>query len=32
VFSVGYDPKRVIWQFESETSTDYDFTKNVRLE
>jgi carboxymethylenebutenolidase len=32
VFAGGYDPKRVIWQFESETSTDYDFTKNVRLE
>jgi hypothetical protein len=30
----GYDPKRVSWRFESESGsgTDYDFTKNVRME
>jgi carboxymethylenebutenolidase len=32
VFAGGYDPKRVSWRFESESGTDYDFTKNVRME
>jgi len=32
VFAGSYDPKRVSWRFESESGTDYDFTKNVRLE
>jgi carboxymethylenebutenolidase len=32
VFAGGYDPKRIIWRFESESSLDYDFTKNVRME
>jgi len=32
VFSGGYDGKTVRWQFESESSPSYDFTKNVRME
>jgi carboxymethylenebutenolidase len=32
VFAGGNDPKRVSWRFESESASDYDFTKNVRLE
>jgi len=32
VFAGDYDPKRVSWRFESEIGTDYDFTKNVRME
>ena len=32
VFAGGYDPKRVSWRFESESTSDYDFTKNVRME
>jgi carboxymethylenebutenolidase len=32
VFAGGYDAGRVSWRFESESATDYDFTKNVRLE
>jgi carboxymethylenebutenolidase len=32
VFSGGYDPKRVLWRFESDSGTDYDFSKNVRME
>ena len=32
VFAGTYDPKRVSWRFESESGTDYDFTKNVRME
>jgi carboxymethylenebutenolidase len=32
VFAGGYDGKRASWRFESESSTDYDFTKNVRME
>jgi carboxymethylenebutenolidase len=32
VFAGAHDPKRVSWRFESESTTDYDFSKNVRLE
>jgi carboxymethylenebutenolidase len=32
VFAGGYDPKHVRWRFEGESGTDYDFTKNVRME
>jgi carboxymethylenebutenolidase len=32
VFAGSFDSKRVSWRFESESGTDYDFTKNVRLE
>jgi carboxymethylenebutenolidase len=32
VFAGGYDAKRASWRFESESSLDYDFTKNVRME
>ena len=32
VFAGGYDPKHMSWCFESESNTDYDFTKNVRME
>jgi carboxymethylenebutenolidase len=32
VFTGGYDPKRVLWRFESDSGTDYDFSKNVRME
>ncbi|MSQ27058.1 MAG: dienelactone hydrolase family protein [Dehalococcoidia bacterium] len=32
VFSGGYPSDRVRWQFESESSVDYDYSKNVRLE
>ena len=32
VFAGAYDSKRVRWRFESESGTDYDFTKNVRME
>ena len=32
VFSGGYPDGRVRWQFESESSANYDYSKNVRLE
>jgi carboxymethylenebutenolidase len=32
VFAGGYDGKHASWRFESESSLDYDFTKNVRME
>jgi carboxymethylenebutenolidase len=32
VFAGGYDTKRVSWSFEGDSDTDYDFTKNVRME
>jgi carboxymethylenebutenolidase len=32
VFAGSFDPARVSWRFESESGTDYDFAKNVRLE
>jgi carboxymethylenebutenolidase len=32
VFAAGYDTKRVRWSFEADSGTDYDFTKNVRME
>ena len=32
VFAGSYDAKRVSWRFESESGTDYDFGKNVRME
>jgi carboxymethylenebutenolidase len=32
VFAGGYDTKRVSWSFEGDSGTDYDFTKNVRME
>ena len=32
VFAGGYDPRRATWRFEGESGTDYDFTKNVRME
>jgi carboxymethylenebutenolidase len=32
VFAGAHDPKRVSWKFEGESTTDYDFKKNVRLE
>jgi carboxymethylenebutenolidase len=32
VFSGGYGGGTVRWQFESRSSPDYDFTKNVRME
>jgi carboxymethylenebutenolidase len=32
VLAGGSDPDRVSWRFESESGTNYDFTKNVRLE
>jgi carboxymethylenebutenolidase len=32
VFADGYDPRRADWRFESESSRDYDFTRNVRME
>jgi carboxymethylenebutenolidase len=32
VFAGGYDAKRVAWSFEGDSGTDYDFTKNVRME
>jgi carboxymethylenebutenolidase len=32
VFAGGYDPRRASWRFESESSLDYDFAKNVRME
>ena len=31
-FSNDSDRDRIVWQFESDCSTQYDFTKNVRLE
>ncbi len=31
-FGGGWDKSRVLWTFESDFSTDYDFKKNVRLE
>jgi carboxymethylenebutenolidase len=30
-FGDGWDKERIVWKFESEYSTKYDFTKNVRL-
>jgi carboxymethylenebutenolidase len=32
VFAGGHDPMRADWRFKSESSLDYDFTKNVRME
>ena len=32
VFSPAYDQTRIHWRFESHTSKNYDFSKNVRLE
>jgi carboxymethylenebutenolidase len=32
VFSPTYDRTRVHWRFECHSSTNYDFSKNVRLE
>jgi carboxymethylenebutenolidase len=32
IFAGSFDRARVSWRFESESGTDYDFTKNVRLE
>jgi carboxymethylenebutenolidase len=32
IFGGGFDRGRVSWRFESESGTDYDFAKNVRLE
>ena len=32
VFGGGYDAKTVRWQFESDSSPNYDFSKNVRME
>ncbi len=32
VFADGYDATRADWRFESESSRDYDFTRNVRME
>src|SRR5215813_11923847 len=32
VFGGGYDPATIRWQFECESSPNYDFSKNVRLE
>jgi carboxymethylenebutenolidase len=32
IFSGGYDPQRVLWRFESDSGTDYDYSKNVRME
>lgn len=32
VFSGYYPPDRVRWRFEANISTDYDFSKNVRME
>ena len=32
VFSGGYNPGTIRWQFESKSSPDYDFSKNVRME
>jgi carboxymethylenebutenolidase len=32
IFAGNFDPGRVSWRFDSESGTDYDFTKNVRLE
>jgi len=31
-FANGWDSDRIVWNFESDYSTRYDFTKNVRLE
>ena len=31
-FAGGWDSQRIVWNFESDYSTQYDFTKNVRLE
>lgn len=30
-FGHGWDPERITWTFDSDFSTNYDFTKNVRL-
>jgi carboxymethylenebutenolidase len=32
VFTGGFEAKRVSWRFEGDSGTDYDFSKNVRLE
>jgi carboxymethylenebutenolidase len=32
VFAGEFETKRVSWRFEGDSSTDYDFSKNVRLE
>ena len=32
VFAGEFAAKRVSWRFESDSGTDYDFSKNVRLE
>ena len=32
VFAGGFETKRVSWRFEGDSGTDYDFTKNVRME
>jgi carboxymethylenebutenolidase len=32
VFAGAYEPKRVSWRFASDIGTDYDYSKNVRLE
>jgi carboxymethylenebutenolidase len=32
VFAGEFEPKRVSWRFEGDSGTDYDFSKNVRLE
>jgi hypothetical protein len=32
VFAGGFEAKRVSWRFEGDSGTDYDFSKNVRLE
>jgi carboxymethylenebutenolidase len=32
VFAGGFETKRVSWRFEGDSGTDYDFSRNVRLE
>jgi carboxymethylenebutenolidase len=32
VFTGGFEAKRVSWRFEGDSGTDYDFSKNVRME
>jgi len=32
VFAGGFEAKRVSWRFEGDSGTDYDFSKNVRME
>jgi carboxymethylenebutenolidase len=31
-FGGGWDKDRVVWKFESDYATQYDFSKNVRME